>query len=100
LLDAAKMADITAHPVPQKYPRSQGVYAEWIAAAKGGPPAGSAFDRYSGAFTEMVLLGCLAVRMGKTLEIDPVSGAVKNVTVPPEYIQPSYRTGWSLLGSP
>jgi hypothetical protein len=96
LLDAAKMADITAHPVPQKYPRSQGVYAEWIAAAKGGAPAGSAFDRYSGAFTEMVLLGCLAVRVGKTLEIDPATGAVKNVTVPSEYIQPAYRAGWSL----
>ena len=96
LLDAAKMADIKAHAVPQKYPRSAGVYAEWIAAAKGGPPAGSAFDRYSGAFTEMVLLGCLAVRMGKTLEVDPATGAVKNVTVPQEYIQPSYRAGWSL----
>jgi hypothetical protein len=44
----------------------------------------------------MVLLGCLAVRVGKTLEIDPATGAVKNVTVPSEYIQPTYRAGWSL----
>jgi Oxidoreductase family, C-terminal alpha/beta domain/Oxidoreductase family, NAD-binding Rossmann fold len=96
LLDAAKMADITAHPVPQKYPRSQGVYAEWIAACKGGAPAGSAFDTYSGPFTEMVLLGCLAVRMGRTLEIDPASGAVTNVQVPQELITPAYRAGWTL----
>jgi hypothetical protein len=96
LLDAAKMADVTAHPVPQKYPRSQGVYAEWIAACKGGAPAGSAFDTYSGPFTEMVLLGCLAVRMGRTLEIDPASGAVTNVQVPQELITPAYRAGWTL----
>ncbi|HMA41140.1 MAG TPA: Gfo/Idh/MocA family oxidoreductase [Gemmatimonadales bacterium] len=96
LLDAAKMAEITAHPVPQKYPRSKGVYDEWIAACKGGPRAGSAFDTYSGPFTEMVLLGCLAVRLGRALDIDPATGAVKNVTVPPEFIQPVYRQGWSL----
>jgi hypothetical protein len=96
LLDAAKMAEVTAHPLPQKYPRSKGVYAEWIAAAKGGPPAGSSFDGYSGPFTEMVLLGCLAVRMGRTLEIDPSTGTVKNVDVPKEFIQPTYRAGWSL----
>jgi predicted dehydrogenase len=95
LLDAAKMADITAHPVPQKYPRSAGVYAEWIAAAKGGAPAGSAFDRHAGAFTEMALLGCLAVRMGRALDVDPATGAVKNVAVPSEFIQPVYRAGWS-----
>jgi hypothetical protein len=43
----------------------------------------------------MVMLGCLAVRMGRTLEIDPATGAVKNVTVPPAYIQPVYRAGWN-----
>ena len=96
LLDAAKMAEITAHPVPQKYPRSKGVYDEWITACKGGPRAGSAFDTYSGPFTEMVLLGCLAVRLGRALDIDPATGAVKNVTVPPELIRPVYRQGWSL----
>ena len=74
MLDPAKQADVVAHPVPQKYPRSKGVYDEWIAACKGGPPANSAFDTYSGAFTETVMLGCLAVRMGRTLEINPATG--------------------------
>jgi predicted dehydrogenase len=96
LLDPAKQADVVAHPVPQKYPRSKGVYDEWIAACKGGPPANSAFDTYSGAFTETVMLGCLAVRMGRTLEINPATGQITNVQVPAEYIQPTYRTGWSL----
>jgi hypothetical protein len=96
LLDAAKMADITAHPVPQKYPRSPGVYAEWIAAAKGGAPAGSAFDRHAGAFTEMALLGCLAVRMGRTLEVNPQTGDITSPAVPAEWVKPTYRTGFVL----
>ena len=95
LLDPAKQAEVTAHPPAKKYPRSAGVYAEWIAACKGGPPANSAFDAYSGPFTEMVMLGCLAVRMGRTLEVNPATGQITNVPVPAEYITPTYRTGWS-----
>jgi len=102
LLDAAKMAEVTAHPVPQKYPRieaapGQGaVYTEWIRACKGGPPAGSTFDGHGGALTEMVLLGCLAVRAGRTLDVDPATGNVTTPGIPPEWITPSYRAGWSL----
>src|SRR5947209_1732857 len=95
LLDPAKQAEVTAHPPAKKYPRSAGVYAEWIAACKGGPPANSAFDAYSGPFTEQVMLGCLAVRMGRTLEVNPATGQITNVPVPAEYITPTYRTGWS-----
>ena len=77
-------------------PRSQGVYAEWIAACKGGPRAGSAFDTYSGPFTEMVLLGCLAVRLGRTLEIDTATGAVKNVPCRRSTSNRATAPGWSL----
>ena len=96
LLDPAKQAAVVAHPPEKKYPRSAGVYAEWIAACKGGPPAGSAFDSYSGPFTEMVMLGCLAVRLGRTLEVNPATGQITNVQVPAELITPTYRVGWSL----
>ena len=96
LLDAARQADVLAHPPAQKYARSKGHYAEWIAACKGGPPANSAFDTYSGAFTEMVMLGCLAVRLGRTLEVNPATGQITNVQVPAELITPTYRQGWSL----
>lgn len=96
LLDAAKMADVQAHPVPQKYPRTDGVYAEFIAAAKGTAPAGSTFDGHAGGLTQMVLLGCLAVRAGRTLEIDPKTGNVTNVKLPAEWITPVYRRGWSM----
>jgi predicted dehydrogenase len=96
LLDLAKQAEVVAHPPAQKYPRSPGMYAEWIAACKGGAPAGSAFDTYAGPFTEMVMLGCLAVRLGRTLEVNPQTGQITNVQVPAEYVTPTYRPGWSL----
>lgn len=96
LLDAAKMAEVTANPVPQKYARSEGVYTEFIAAVKGTAKAGSPFDGHAGGLTEMILLANLAVRLGRTLEIDTATGRVANVDVPKEWIEPSYRPGWSL----
>ncbi len=96
LLDPERQREITASPPPQKYPRTEGVYAEWIAAAKGGPPAGSAFDTHAGPLTEMVLLGNLAIRTGRTLELNPETGEVTNVKIPEEYLMPRYRAGFSL----
>src|SRR5438067_13717439 len=96
VLDPAKQADIVARPPAQKYARSPGVYPEWIAACKGGTPAGSTFDGHAGGLTSMVLLGCLAVRLGRVLEINPENGQVTNVRVPEEYVRPTYRSGWTL----
>ena len=95
LLDPKRDAELKASPPAQKYPRVKGVYAEWIDACKGGPAAQSPFGGHAGALTEMVLLGCLAVRGGKTLEIDR-AGNISNVTLPEEWIRPTYRKGWSL----
>ncbi|MGD2135587.1 MAG: Gfo/Idh/MocA family oxidoreductase [Gemmatimonadales bacterium] len=96
LLDTERQAEVTANPLPQVYPRTDGSYAEFVTAAKGGTPAGSTFEGHGGALTEMVLLGVLAVRMGRTLELDPATGAITNVSVPPEWVTPMYRAGWSM----
>lgn len=96
LLDEAKQAEVDASPLPEEYPRVEGVYEEWIGACKGGPAPGSSFAEYASPFTEMILLGNLAVRMGRTLEVDPDTGAIQNVEVPDEYVRPTYREGWSL----
>ena len=56
--------------------------------------AGSDFADHSGPLTEMVLLGNLAVRAAKVIEIDPQTGDVTNTTIPEEYIKPTYREGW------
>jgi predicted dehydrogenase len=94
-LDAARDKELKANPPAETYPRSKGVYQEWIEACKGGAPAQSDFGGHAGALTEMVLLGCLAVRGGKTLEMNR-TGAITNVTLPDEWITPSYRKGWEL----
>jgi predicted dehydrogenase len=96
LLDEKKQKELEASPLPQKYPRSKGVYAEIIDAAKGGPPALSNFDGHAGALTQMVLLGCLAVRAGKTLELDSKTGMITNVTLPEEWVKPGFRDGWKV----
>src|SRR3989440_2861426 len=53
LLDDARQADITSHPPAQKYPRTESVDAECIAACKGGTPAGSQFAHHSGPLTDI-----------------------------------------------
>ena len=96
LLDPAKQAEIVAHPPAPKYPRSPGVHKEWIAACKDEGQTNSSFAEYAGPLTEMVLLGDLAVRTGRVLELNPETGQVANATIPEEYIRPTYRSGWSV----
>ena len=96
LLDATRDAELKASPPAVKYERSPGVYAEWIRAMKGGGPNLSTFAGHAGPLTEMVLLGCLAVRLGQPIEVDPSTGTVTNAALPPEWLTPVYRKGWTL----
>jgi len=71
LLDDAKQAEVTAHPVPQKYPRTEGVYADG-SRLQGCTPR----DRTSPStrtLTEMVLLGNLAVRTAQPIDVNPAT---------------------------
>ena len=96
LLDDKLNAEVMAKPLAQTYARTEGVYKEWIAACKSGTQPGSNFAGYAGPMTEMIVSGCLAVRMGRTLEMDPDTGVIRNVTPPSEWMNPTYRAGWSL----
>src|SRR5436190_2430153 len=80
---------------PQTIPRSPGHYKEWIAACKGGPPAMSNFD-YASQLTEAVLLGNVALRVGKKIEWDARDMRVKGMPEADRYIHTEYRKGWSL----
>ena len=96
LLDPERDAEIRANPPAEKYPRTEGVYAEFVDAAKGGRPAGSSFVEHAGPLTEMVLLGNLAVRSGREIELDPADGRITNgVAIPDHYVRPVYRDGWT-----
>jgi predicted dehydrogenase len=76
-------------------PRSPGHHLDWIAACKGGQPAGAHFD-YSGPLTENVLLGNLAIRSGKKLIWDGPNMKCTNVPEANSFIHCPYREGWTL----
>lgn len=96
LCDPVKHAALVANPVPQKYERTPGVYKEFVAAIRNGTQPGSNFAGHAGPLTEMIVLGNLAVRSGRVLDLDPESGMVKTAGIPAEWMLPTYRRGWSL----
>lgn len=73
----------------------RGHMQEWIAACKGGPPAMSNFD-YAANMTEAILLGNVAVRVGKKLEWDAEKLEVTNAPEAAQYVRREYRSGWEL----
>jgi len=71
-----------------------GPIEEWIRAIKGeGPAPGSQFD-YSAPLTEMVLLGALAQRTGKTIEWDSKNMLVKGQPELNELIKEPTPKAW------
>jgi predicted dehydrogenase len=95
LLPESSMAD---YQRPAKtIPRVPGndPHQDWIRACKGGPAACSNFE-ISGPFTEWVLLGNLALRLGKKLQWDSEHLRVANAPEAGELIGGSYRPGWEV----
>ena len=81
---------------PDSYlPTSPGHHQQWIDACKTGSRTGSPFT-YAGPFTEIVLLGNVAYRVGETIEFDPSSMKVTNVDRANEYLAKQYRKGWEV----
>lgn len=93
LLPAEKFADFKG---PEPFlPKSPGHHAQWIAACKTGSRTGSHFG-YAGPFTEIVLLGNVAYRVGATIEFDPAKLKVTNIAEANQYLTKPYRKGWEL----
>lgn len=95
LLPESKMDDYKRPP--KTIPRAPGnsSHKDWIRACKGGPAPSSNFD-ISGPFTEWVLLGNVAIRVGKKLEWDSENLRVKNAPEAAEFIKRTYRPGWEV----
>ncbi|MBN1442081.1 MAG: Gfo/Idh/MocA family oxidoreductase [Planctomycetes bacterium] len=100
LIPEAKAREYKAPP--KTLPRSIGHYEEWIAACKGGDPAGSSFD-HAGPLTETVLLGNIALRRAmreklarKRLMWDSESMKFPNAPEANPYVHKEYRAGWTL----
>ena len=97
IIPEAKMQEFLPNRPPKTLPRIEGSHEHnWVRACKGGPAACSNFD-YSGPFTEMVLLGNLAIRrLGKKLEWDGQNMKVTNDPETNQFVHRQYREGWSL----
>lgn len=81
--------------IPENYWKSPGHYQEWIDAIKGGKPGYSNFD-IAAYLTEIILLGCVALRVGKKLEWDGPNMRATNAPESAQYVQREYRQGWKL----
>lgn len=88
--------------IPETLPRNQfkgapdeRQHLEWIAACKGGKPGYSDFD-IAAYLTEIILLGCVALRTGKKLEWDGPNMKAKNAPEAAQYVKREYRKGWTL----
>jgi predicted dehydrogenase len=91
IIPETRMRDFAKNRMPPKTEKpSIGHKEEWIEACKGGAPAGANFD-YAGPLTEMVLLGNLAVRLGKRIEWDSVNMRCTNAPEANALVHKTYR---------
>jgi predicted dehydrogenase len=90
-----------AKQVPVTLPRNKGGhYQEWVDACTGKiPQAMSNFD-YAARLTDFVLLGNVAIRVGKRIEWDAEAMKATNCPEADQYIRREYRKGWTLDGTP
>jgi predicted dehydrogenase len=79
----------------QTIPRVPNEDVEWIEACRGGPAALSNFA-LAGPFTETVLLGNLAVRLGRKVRWDGPGMKAQHDPEADPLIQREYRSGWEL----
>ncbi|RUL89148.1 Gfo/Idh/MocA family protein [Tautonia sociabilis] len=68
---------------------------EWVRAIEGGPAPLSNFD-YAAVLTEAMLLGNVAVRLGRPIDYDAETMTVSGVPEAARLISPAFRSGWSL----
>jgi hypothetical protein len=88
--------------VPVTLPRNQHEgdmdkkqHLEWIAACKGGPMPYSNFG-FAAYLTEVILLGCIALRVGKKLDWDGPKMRASNAPDAEQFVKRHYLKGWHL----
>jgi predicted dehydrogenase len=90
--------------IPQSIPRNgfkgsndQRQHLEWIAAIKAGKPE-MCYSRFAigASLTEIMLLGCVALRAGKKIEWDGPKMRATNCPEAAQFIKRDNRAGWKL----
>ncbi len=82
-------------PTPS-LPRSTGHHREWVEACKGGRKAFSNFVDHASSLTETLLLGNVAIRVGKRIVWDTEKLQVVDNREAARFIRREYRKGWTL----
>lgn len=81
--------------IEQTIPRSPGHNQEWFDMIQGGAPAYSNFE-ISGYLTEIILLGCIALRVGEGVPMEWDGPGMRSPNCPEaeQYVKRSDRGGW------
>ena len=81
--------------IEQSIPRSPGHNQEWVDMIKGGAPAYSNFE-IAAYLNEIILLGCIAQRLGEGRPMDWDGPNMKSTNIPEasQFVKRSYRNGW------
>ncbi|GAA5482225.1 Gfo/Idh/MocA family protein [Haloferula sargassicola] len=81
--------------VPESIPRSPGHNEEWFQMMKDGTPAYSNFD-IAAYLTEIILLGCIALRVGEGVRMEWDGPNMKSPNCPQaaQFVKRDNRTGW------
>lgn len=91
------LADGTAPELPEpSLPSSPGQHAEWLAAIRGEGPNPMSNFRHGGPFTEAVLVGDLALRLGGRIEWDAENLRAKDRPEAGALIRRGYREGFGI----
>ena len=94
IIPESKMKEIGKPP--KMLDRSPGHYKEWYLALTGEKPYDfpkSNFG-YAGPMTEKILLGNIALRVGKRIEWDGPNLKITNIPDANKYVNKEYRKGW------
>jgi hypothetical protein len=81
--------------VPESIPRSPGHNKEWFDMIKGGAPAYPNFD-IAGYLTEIILLGCIALKVGEGVRMEWDGPKMRSPNCPQaaRFVKRDERTGW------
>jgi hypothetical protein len=77
-------------------PRTKDNYVEWLNAATGNGHKPLSRFEMAGPFTEMVLLGNLAIRAGEPVQWDAKELRSTNSEKANRFVRREYRPGWKL----
>lgn len=81
--------------VPQTIPRSPGHMQEWFRMMREGVPAYSNFE-IAAYLTEIILLGCIALRVGEGVKMDWDGPKMRSTNLPQaeRFVRRNNRAGW------